>query len=257
MALSESQIERYARNIMLDEIGIAGQEKLLNSKVLIIGAGGLGSPVAMYLAAAGIGTIGVADGDAVELSNLQRQILHNTEDIGTNKTISAKKRLSFINPDVDIVTYDFIVDAENIRDVLRPYDFVLDCTDNFKAKFLINDACYLEKKPLSHAGILKFNGQLMTILPGISACYRCIFNSPPDENNASKCSRAGVLGVLPGVIGSLQAAEAIKYILGIGELLTNTLLTYDGLEARFHKVTISHNVDCPLCGSNPAIIELM
>ena len=256
MALTDMQIERYSRHIILEEIGGEGQEKLLASKVLIIGAGGLGSPIALYLGAAGVGTIGIVDGDTVNLSNLQRQVIHHTEDLGSNKVDSAKLRIASINPDVEVKTYKKFVKADNIREIIRDYDFVIDGTDNFGTKFLINDACYFEGKPFSHAGILRFNGQLMTVLPGRSACYRCVFNSPPPANAVLSCSRAGVLGAIAGTIGSLQAAEAVKYLLGIGELLTDSLLTYDALTMNFRRVQVGRNDDCPLCGKSPTITEL-
>ncbi|MBC8481067.1 MAG: molybdopterin-synthase adenylyltransferase MoeB [Planctomycetes bacterium] len=256
MALTEQQIERYSRHIILEEVGGIGQEKLLSSKVLIVGTGGLGSPVALYLAAAGVGTIGIVDGDKVDLSNLQRQIIHHTSDVGIEKVKSADNKIQAINPDVTVKTYHQLAKADNIRDIIREYDFVIDGTDNFAAKFLINDACYFEKTAFSHAGILRFIGQLMTILPGQSTCYRCVFNSPPPANAGPSCSQAGVLGVLPGVIGTLQATEAIKYLLGLGELLTDKLLTYDALAMNFRTVNFKRNPDCPLCGQNPKITEL-
>jgi molybdopterin/thiamine biosynthesis adenylyltransferase len=241
---------------MLAQIGEAGQQKLLSSKVLIVGAGGLGSPAAVYLTAAGIGTIGIVDSDKVELSNLQRQIIHHTSDLGLEKVKSAKTKMQAINPDVVIRTYHQQIKADNIREIIRQYDFVIDATDNFPAKFLINDACFFEKKPFSHAGVLRFDGQLMTVLPGKTACYRCIFNSLPSADVARSCSQAGILGVLPGVIGTLQATEAIKFLLGIGGLLTDTLLTYNALTMEFRKVHFPRNPSCPLCGSNPTITEL-
>ena len=256
MSLTEKQIERYSRHIILEQIGGEGQEKLLNSKVLIIGAGGLGSPAGLYLAAAGVGTIGIVDSDKVDLTNLQRQIIHHTSDVGTEKTKSAENTIRAINPDVTVQTYQTKVDAKNISHIIRKYDFIIDCTDNFPAKFLINDACYFEKIPFSHAGILRFTGQLITVLPGETTCYRCIFNAPPPANAVPSCSQAGVLGVLAGTIGSLQATEAIKYLLGLGKLLTGTLLTYDALEMHFRSVKLSRNPDCPLCGKNPKITEL-
>ena len=256
MSLTEQQIERYSRHIILEQVGGVGQEKLLSSRVLIIGAGGLGAPAGLYLAAAGIGTIGIVDGDNVDLSNLQRQIIHHTADVGIEKIKSAESKMLAINPDVKVKTYHQWARAENIEGILGEYDFVIDGTDNFPAKFLINDACYFEKIPFSHAGILKFYGQLITILPGETACYRCIFNTPPPAGVVPSCSQAGVLGVLAGVIGSLQATEAIKYLLDLGKLLTNTLLTYDALEMDFRAVELSRNPDCPLCGKNPKITEL-
>ena len=256
MDLNEQQIERYSRQIILEEVGGAGQEKLLSSKVLIVGAGGLGAPAALYLAAAGVGTIGIIDSDKVDLSNLQRQIIHHTGDIGTEKVDSAKAKIQAINPDVTVQTYQKRVTAENISEIIRQYDFVIDGTDNFPAKFLVNDACYFEKKAFSHAGILRFDGQLITVLPGKTTCYRCIFRSPPPAGVVPSCSEAGVLGVLAGVIGLLQATEAMKYLLGIGELLTNALLVYNALEMRFYRVKLNRNPNCPLCGENPQITEL-
>ena len=256
MELTDQQIIRYSRHIILEQVGGAGQEKLLSSKVLIFGAGGLGSPVALYLAATGVGTIGIVDGDKVDLTNLQRQIIHHTADVGVDKVVSAENKIRAINPELEISTYVLWVRADNIRQVIRKYDFVIDGTDNFAAKFLVNDACYFEKKPYSHAGVLQFDGQLITVLPGETTCYRCIFNAPPPPDVVPSCSQAGVLGVLPGVIGSLQATEAIKYLLGIGDLLTDTLLTYNALTMEFRKVRLSRNPKCPLCGENPRITEL-
>ena len=256
MSLTEQQIERYSRHIILEQVGGVGQEKLLSSRVLIIGAGGLGAPAGLYLAAAGIGTIGIVDGDNVDLSNLQRQIIHHTADVGTKKIKSAESKMLAINPDVKIKTYHQWIRAENIREIIRDYDFVIDGTDNFGAKFLVNDACYFEKVPFSHAGILRFDGQLLTVLPGKSTCYRCIFDAPPPADAIPSCSQAGVLGVLAGAIGSLQATEAIKYLLGIGDLLTDTLLTYNALTMDFRKVRLNRNPNCRLCGENPQITEL-
>ncbi len=256
MELTDHQIERYSRHIILEEIGGVGQEKLLSSKVLIVGAGGLGSPAALYLAAAGVGTIGIIDADKVDLTNLQRQIIHHTNDVGVEKVKSAANKIREINPDVTVKTYNQLAMADNARDIIREYDFVIDGTDNFGAKFLINDACYFEEIPFSHAGILKFYGQLITVLPGKTTCYRCIFNAPPPVGIVPSCSQAGVLGVLAGVIGSLQATETIKYLLGLGELLTGKLLTYDALEMNFRTVKLNRNPNCPLCGENPKITEL-
>ncbi|MFZ0034352.1 MAG: molybdopterin-synthase adenylyltransferase MoeB [Sedimentisphaerales bacterium] len=256
MALTEEQKERYSRHIMLEQVGKAGQKKLLSSKVLIVGAGGLGSPAALYLTAAGIGTIGIVDADKVELSNLQRQIIHHTADLDVEKVKSAETKMRAINPDVTVKTYHQQAKADNIRKIIRQYHFIIDATDNFAAKFLINDACFFEKKPFSHAGVLKFDGQLITVLPGKSACYRCIFHSLPPAEVARSCSLAGILGVLPGVIGTLQATETLKYLLDIGELLTDTLLTYNALTMEFRKVRFNRNPSCPLCGPNPTITEL-
>jgi adenylyltransferase/sulfurtransferase len=256
MPLSEQQIERYSRQIILEEVGGTGQEKLLSSKILIVGAGGLGAPAALYLAAAGIGTIGIIDSDKVDLTNLQRQIIHHTTDVGAEKVTSAENKMRAINPDVTIRTYQTRINAENISEIIRGYDFVIDGTDNFPAKFLINDACYFEKVPFSHAGILRFYGQLITVLPGETTCYRCIFHSPPPAGVVPSCSQAGILGALAGVVGSLQAAEAMKYLLGIGDLLTNTLLTYNALTMEFRNVRLNRNPNCQLCSKNPQITEL-
>ena len=256
MELTEQQIQRYSRHIILEQVGGTGQEKLLSSKVLIVGAGGLGAPAALYLAAAGVGTIGIVDADKVDLTNLQRQIIHHTGDVGVEKVASAEAKMRAINPDVKVKTYPQRAKADNIREIIRGFDFVIDGTDNFPAKFLVNDACYFEKTAFSHAGILRFDGQLITVLPGQTTCYRCIFHAPPPADVVPSCSQAGVLGVLAGVVGSLQATEAIKYLLGIGDLLTGTLLTYNALTMEFRKVRLKRNPDCPLCSENPQITEL-
>jgi molybdopterin/thiamine biosynthesis adenylyltransferase len=254
--LTEEQIERYSRHIMLKEVGGKGQQKLLDGRVLVIGVGGLGSPIALYLAAAGVGTIGIADADSVDLSNLQRQIAHHTGDIGMAKVASAKAKMVAMNPDVTVTTYQTRVSAANIADIMRDYDFVIDGTDNFAAKFLINDASVLAGKPYSHGGILRFDGQTMTVKPGESACYRCVFPAPPPRDAVTTCSRAGVIGVLPGVIGTIQATEAIKFLLGQGNLLTGRLLTYNALGIRFREVPVRKNPNCPICGEDPTITEL-
>ena len=258
MAFSNEQLERYSRHIILKEVGAKGQKKLLNGKVLIIGAGGLGAPAAMYLAAAGIGTIGIADADEVELSNLQRQIIHGTEDLGKAKVQSAKETIERMNPDVTVHTYRTFVDSKKILELIKEYDFIIDGTDNFPAKFLINDACVMAGKPFSHAGIIGFKGQLMTYVPGQGPCYRCVFKNPPPKDAVPTCKQAGVIGAMGGVIGSLQAMEAIKYILGVGDLLTGYLLTYDALTMEFRKIKLPKHVpDCPICGEHPTITELI
>lgn len=258
MVFSNEQLERYSRHIILKEVGAKGQKKLLNAKVLIIGAGGLGAPAAMYLAAAGIGTIGIADADEVDLSNLQRQIIHATEDVGKAKVQSAKETMNRMNPDVTVNTYRTFVSSENIMELIADYDFIIDGTDNFPAKFLINDACVMAKKPFSHAGIIRFKGQLMTYVPGEGPCYRCVFKNPPPKDAVPTCKQAGVIGAMGGVIGSLQAMEAVKYILGVGDLLTGYLLTYDALKMEFRKIKLPSNTDdCAVCGSHPTIIELI
>ncbi|HBC27281.1 MAG TPA: adenylyltransferase, partial [Ruminococcaceae bacterium] len=220
MAFTNEQLERYSRNIILSEVGVKGQKKLLNARVLIVGAGGLGAPAALYLAAAGVGTIGIADADEVDLSNLQRQIIHTTPDVGKAKVQSAKETMLAINPGITVNTYRTFVASDNVMELIADYDFILDGTDNFPAKFLINDACVLAGKPFSHAGIIRFRGQLMTYVPGRGPCYRCVFKEPPPPDAVPTCRQAGVIGAVAGVIGSLQALEAVKYIVGKGELLT-------------------------------------
>ena len=248
--MTNEQLERYSRNILLKEIGIRGQQKLLSSKILVIGTGGLSSAATLYLAAAGVGTIGIADKDKVELSNLNRQIIHNTYRIGQLKTESAKQTINELNPDIKINLYNEI-STQNINKIISQYDFIIDATDNFETKFLINDACVKEEKPFSHAGIVGFQGQLMTYVPNKGCCYRCVFKEPPKQECVSSCSKDGVLGAAVGIIGSLQAIEAIKYILNIGELLTGQLLTYNALTCEFRKVKLPQpDNECPACGKN-------
>jgi molybdopterin/thiamine biosynthesis adenylyltransferase len=258
MDFTNEQLERYSRHIILKEVGPAGQQRLSEGRVLIIGAGGLGAPAAMYLAAAGVGVIGVADADTVDLSNLQRQIIHATPDVGKAKVVSAGETMHAMNPDVEVVTYETWIDSSNIRAVIgdRDYDFIIDATDNFPVKFLINDACVLLGKPFSHGGIIRFAGQLMTYVPGEGPCYRCAFEGPPPPGLVPTCSQAGVIGVMGGVIGTLQAAEAIKFLLGTGGLLTGHLLTYDALAPDFRKVKIGVNRRCRVCGENADIAGL-
>ncbi|NJD03535.1 MAG: molybdopterin-synthase adenylyltransferase MoeB [Ruminiclostridium sp.] len=259
MSFTDDQLERYSRHIILKEVGVKGQKKLLQSRVLVIGTGGLGAPAAMFLGAAGIGTIGLVDFDSVELSNLQRQIIHLTKDVGKPKVISGRETINEMNPDVDVVTYKEWVNSANIKDIIkdRDYDFIIDGTDNFPAKFLINDACVLAKKPFSHAGIIRFQGQTMTYVPGKGPCYRCVFKNPPPPDAVPTCKQAGVLGVMGGVIGTLQATEALKFVLGVGELLTGHLLTYDALKMEFRKVKLPNNKSCQVCGENAIIKELV
>ncbi len=242
MNLTEEQIERYSRHIILQGVGGEGQEKILNSKVLIVGTGGLGAPAALYLAAAGVGTLGLIDGDTVDLSNLQRQVIHFTPDVDKPKVLSAKEKIQQINPDVKVNAMQDLFRADNALDIIKDYDFVIDGTDNFPAKFLINDACVLGEKPFSHGGILRFDGQTMTYVPG-SASYRCVFDSPPPPNAVPTCSQAGVFGAIAGMLGTIQAAEALKYIVGKGELLTNRLLIFDALTMRFRNVNVKPRPD--------------
>lgn len=247
MQFSEDTKERYLCNIMLPEIGVAGQQKLQAGRVLIIGVGGLGSPAAMYLAAAGVGTIGLVDGDRVSLSNLQRQIAHFTSDIGTYKTESASRKLKDINPEIQIICHTAYADARTITEIIRDYDFVLDCTDSSDAKFLINDACVAAGKPFCHAGISRFSGHIMTILPKKSPCFRCVFPKPP-EQLCETCASTGVIGALVGVIGSLQAMEALKFLTGAGNLLAGYMLKYDALTANFRKIKlIDRGKGCDAC----------
>jgi len=254
--LTEEQIQRYSRHIILKEVGGKGQQKLLDGRVLIIGAGGLGAPIALYLAAAGVGTIGIADADVVDVTNLQRQVIHFTPDVGKAKVVSAAEKMRAINPDVTVNTYQEWIGATNIAAIIASYDFIIDGTDNFAAKFLINDACVLTGKPYSHGGILQFDGQTITVLPRESACYRCIFPQPPPRDAIPTCSQAGVIGVLPGVLGTIQATEAIKFLLNKGELLTGRLLTYNALRMRFREIAIKRSSSCPVCGDAPTITEL-
>ncbi len=253
---TEEQIQRYSRHILLQDVGVEGQEKILNGKVLIIGAGGLGAPIALYLAAAGVGTIGIIDGDVVDLSNLQRQVIHFTPDVDKPKVLSAKEKINLINPDVNVITYQELFTAANAFDIIKDYDFIVDGTDNFPVKFLINDACVLAGKPFSHGGILRFEGQTLTYLPG-HACYRCLFNAPPPPNAVPTCSQAGVLGAIAGMLGTIQAAEVLKYLTGVGDLLTDRLLTFNAKTMDFRKINTHRHENCPVCGTNPTVTELI
>lgn len=258
MPFTDDELERYSRHIILKEIGVKGQKKIMNGSVLIIGAGGLGAPAAMYLAAAGVGRIGIADADVVDLSNLQRQVIHTTGDLGKPKVESAKETMLAINPYVEVETYHEFLTSKNILDIIKKYDFVLDGTDNFPAKFLINDACVMEDKPFSHAGILRFKGQLMTVIPHETPCYRCVFHTMPPKDAIPSCKEAGVVGAMAGVIGSLQALEAIKFLTGAGDLLTGKLLTFDALKMKFHTVTLPPRGEgCSVCSDHPEITELI
>ncbi|MCH5195861.1 MAG: HesA/MoeB/ThiF family protein [Oscillospiraceae bacterium] len=257
MIFSEQQAERYSRHFVLKEIGVKGQKKLLSSRVLVIGAGALGSNALMYLAAAGVGTLGVADYDSVDLSNLQRQVIHSTERLGMKKTASAEIALKALNPDVTVVQHSERITAENIREIIEQYDFIADCTDRFETKFLINDACVLSKKPYSHAGAVRFEGQVMTYVPEKGPCLRCLLDKVPSQEQTVTCSQAGVLGAVTGIIGSIQAAEAIKYLLGTGELLVGRVLRVDALSMRIQTVkTGKANAKCRICGNDPEILSL-
>ena len=250
MNFTDSQRERYLRHIILKGVGAEGQKKLLQSAVLIVGTGGLGSPAAMYLAAAGIGRIGIIDNDVVELVNLQRQIIHKTGDIGSPKVKSATRELKAINPDIKIDTYNKRFTEQNALELISKYDFVIDGTDNFPSRYLINDVCVKTNTAFSYGGVIKFKGQTMTVVPHKSACFRCLFQSPPPEEAVPRSCQAGILGVIPGVIGCLQAAEAIKHLLGLGDLLTNQLLIYNALTSSFRKITFKKNTECSVCGTS-------
>lgn len=247
--LTPEQIERYSRQIMIPDLGGKGQIRLRRGKVLVVGAGGLGCPAAFYLAAAGIGALGLVDSDRVELSNLQRQILHSTSDIGREKVDSAQEKLVRLNPDVEIHTYPVRLDADNAPEIFASYDFIVDGSDNFATKFLVNDTAVDLGKPFSHAGIVRFQGQTMTVLPGKSACYRCVFQDPPAPGEIMNCQQAGILGALAGTIGSIQATEAIKYLAGMEEdLLVDRLLVYDAKTVKFRTVEVRRSAACGACG---------
>jgi molybdopterin/thiamine biosynthesis adenylyltransferase len=253
---TEDRIKRYSRHILLQDIGVEGQEKISNGKVLLVGTGGLGAAVAYYLAAAGVGLIGIIDGDTVDLSNLQRQIIHFTPDVGKAKVISAREKINCLNPDVQVVTYQTHLTAKNALDIIKDYDFVVDGTDNFPAKFLINDACVMAGKPFSHGGVLRFEGQTLTYVPG-TACYRCLFHSPPPPGAVPTCSQAGVLGAIAGMLGTIQAVEVLKYLTGTGELLSNKFLSFNAKTMEFKTVKTKRSEKCPVCGSNPTITQLI
>ncbi len=254
--LDPEQRNRYHRHLLLPEIGEEGQQRLLESKVLLLGAGGLGSPAALYLAAAGVGTLGIIDMDVVDASNLQRQILHNMDRIGDRKVDSAKKTLTALNPDVNVVTYDARLGADNILDVIDGYDVVVDGTDNFPTRYLLNDAALLKRIPVVHGSIFRFEGQVTVFTPYEGPCYRCLLPEPPPPELAPSCSEAGVLGVLPGIIGSLQALEAIKILLDLGDPLQGRLLAYDALEQSFRTFKVRKDPECPACGAHAAPIQI-
>ncbi len=255
-ALTPQQVKRYSRHIIMPQVGSNGQRKLLDSKVLIIGAGGLGGPAALYLALAGVGTIGIADFDVVDMSNLQRQILHQHDDVGERKVSSAQKTINSYNPDVKVNTHEVWLTSDNAKEIIRGYDMVINGADNFPSRYLVNDACYLLGKPLIDGSILIFDGQSTVFMPG-QGCYRCLFPSPPPPGMVPNCAEAGVLGSLTGLVGSIQATETIKLILGIGDSLSSRLLLIDALSMDFREVKIKRNPQCPLCGDNPTVTELI
>lgn len=252
---TDDQIKRYSRQIILPEVGGKGQRKLLNSRVLVIGAGGLGSAAIAYLAAAGVGTLGVVDSDVVEISNLQRQIIHGGS-IGISKARSAENFVRSLNNDVDVIAHEERFSADNARKTVEDYDFIVDGSDNFPTHYLINDACVLEKKPSSHGSILRYEGYATTIIPEKGPCYRCIFKRPPPPGVVPSCQEAGVFGVLPGIIGAVQASEALKFILGIGELLVGRLLCFNALDMSFYEAIAERNKECALCGDRPEINDI-
>jgi molybdopterin/thiamine biosynthesis adenylyltransferase len=257
-AFTEEQVLRYARHIILPNIGGEGQRKLMEAKVLVIGAGGLGSPTAMYLAAAGVGTLGLVDFDRVDLSNLQRQLLHDTDDVGRPKVESGTERLRSLNPNVDVIAHDVVLTSENAFEILEPYDVVVDGSDNFPVRYLVNDATQMLGKPLVYGSIYQFEGQASVFLPGPeSPCYRCLFPNPPPPGTVPSCAEAGVFGVLPGIIGSIQAVEAIKLVVGVGEPLVGKLLLFDALGMEFTTLKLKWDPDCPVCGKHPTVTALI
>ena len=253
---TEEQIRRYSRHIILQEVGGKGQKRLLASKVLIVGAGGLGSPAALYLAAAGIGTIGIIDADHVDLSNLQRQVLHSTKDLERPKVFSAQDRMQELNPDVQVIPYPIRLGALNAREIIGSYDLVIEGSDNFPTKFLVNDACVMLGKPLVMGGILRFDGQMLVVLPKRGPCYRCVFREPPPPGLIPSCQEAGLLGAVAGVLGTLQAVEGLKILLGVGEPSSGSILFFDALEGNFKAVSVRRDPDCPVCSDHPTITEL-
>ncbi len=255
-ALTPEQVERYSRHIIMPQVGPSGQRKLMEAKVLVIGAGGLGGPAALYLALAGVGTIGITDFDVVDLSNLQRQVLHQNDDVGKAKAVSAKETLNAYNPDVNVILHETPITSDNAMEIIPQYDIVVNGADNFTTRYLVNDACYFAGKTLVDGSILLFDGQATVFVPG-SGCYRCLFPAPPPPGLVPSCAEAGVLGALTGIMGSIQATEAIKQILGIGEPLVGRLLLADALTMEFRVVKLRRDPKCPLCGDDPTITELI
>jgi molybdopterin/thiamine biosynthesis adenylyltransferase/rhodanese-related sulfurtransferase len=255
--LTRDEILRYSRHLIMSEVGLEGQERLKGASVLVVGAGGLGSPALLYLAAAGVGHIGIVDCDTVDFTNLQRQVIHATQDVGRSKLQSAEERVRAINPEVRVTRHESVLTSENALGILKRYDIVIDGTDNFPTRFLVNDACVLLKKPNVYGSIFRFDGQATVFAHEDGPCYRCLFPEPPPPGTVPSCAEGGVLGVLPGVIGVIQATEAIKLILGKGETLKGRLLLYDALNMRFREVKIARDPECPVCGENPTITELI
>ncbi len=254
--LTPQQVRRYSRHIIMPNVGSVGQRKLVNAKVLVIGAGGLGSPVSLYLGLAGVGTIGIVDFDTVDVSNLQRQILHGDSDVGRRKVESAKETLNYHNPETNVIIHEEPINAENAMSIIPDYDIVVNGADNFATRYLVNDAAFLAGKPLVDGAILVFDGQASTYVPG-QGCYRCLFPDPPPPGEVPNCAEAGVIGALPGLVGSIQALEAIKLIMGIGNTLTGRMLIIDALTMEFREIRVRRNPNCKLCGDNPEVTELI
>src|SRR6184192_3970383 len=257
VSLNNDEILRYSRHLIMPEVGLDGQLKLKAAKVLCIGAGGLGSPVAMYLAAAGVGTLGIVDFDVVDFSNLQRQILHSTNDVGKSKLQSAKEKLIAMNPHVNVVTHDAALSSENALELFAPYDIIVDGTDNFPTRYLVNDACVLLGKPNAYGSIFRFEGQASVFATKQGPCYRCLYPEPPPPGLVPSCAEGGVLGILPGLVGVMQATEVIKLILGIGDPLIGRLLLIDALGMKFRELKLRKNPDCPVCGTHPTVTKLI
>ena len=254
--LTPYQVQRYSRHIIMPQVGSVGQRKLIDAKVLIVGAGGLGSPIAIYLTLAGVGTVGIVDFDTVDVTNLQRQVLHYDSDIGKPKVKSAVETLNAYNPETAVVTHEAPLNSDNAMEIIQEYDIVINGADNFPARYLVNDAAYLAGKPLVDGSILLFDGMATVFLPG-KGCYRCLFPTPPPPGEVPSCAEAGVLGMLPGMVGTIQATETVKIILGIGESLSGRLLLIDALDMDFRAVKLRRNPDCPLCGESPSVTELI
>jgi adenylyltransferase/sulfurtransferase len=257
LGFTNDQIYRYSRHIILPDVGGAGQKKLLKAKVLLVGAGGLGSPTAMYLAAAGVGTLGIVEFDTVDLSNLQRQLLHRTKDVGRPKIDSAEDTINALNPDVKVVKHQVVLDSTNVMDIIKDYDIVVNGTDNFPTRYLVNDACVILGKPNTYGSIFRFEGQASVFATKNGPCYRCLYPEPPPPGLVPSCAEGGVLGVLPGVIGTIQATEAVKLIMGIGEPLIGRFLIYDALRMKFRELKLKKDPDCPVCGTHPTVTELI
>ena len=254
--LTPYQVQRYSRHIIMPQVGSAGQRKLLEAKVLMVGAGGLGSPISIYLTLAGVGTVGIVDFDTVDVTNLQRQILHQNDDIGRPKVQSARETLLSYNPDVNVIIHEEPLLSDNAMEIMADYDVIINGADNFPARYLVNDAAYLSGKPLVDGSILLFDGQATVYIPG-QGCYRCLFPTPPPPGEVPSCAEAGVLGVLPGLVGTIQATETVKLIMGLGESLSGRLLIIDAMDMSFRTLKMRRNPDCPLCGDSPTVTELI